>query len=103
MPFSSLHPYRVLRLPQILAAVGLSAAALLPPAFAQTAPSFTAGPDDVMRVLPSHLLPALQIDCHGVKIAAPAWPAQLDASAARRRGVHLRGQRAQPLGRTRHG
>lgn len=82
MPFSSLHPYRVRRLPQILAAVGLSAAALLPPAFAQTAPSFTAGPDDLMRVLPSQLLPALQIDCHGVKIAAPAWPAQLDASAA---------------------
>ncbi|WP_079420490.1 hypothetical protein [Thiomonas intermedia] len=81
MPFSPPRQTRALRLPQILSAIGLSAAALLPSAFAQTAPSFTAGPDDLMRVLPSQLLPALQADCHGVKIAAPAWPAQLDASA----------------------
>ncbi len=78
------------RLSHTLAALGLSAAALLPAAFAQAAPapipdnapSFTAGPDDVMRVLPAQLLPALQVNCHGVKIAAPAWRAQLDASAA---------------------
>ncbi len=83
-----LHRSRVVLLSQALAALGLSAAVLPPAALAQTAPapdhapSFTAGPDDVMRVLPAQLLPALQVDCHGVKTAAPAWPAQLQACAA---------------------
>lgn len=82
MSFALFRPTRAFGLRPVLGAVALSAATLLPPAFAQTAPSFIAGPDDLMRVLPAQLLPALQAPCHGVKVAAPAWPAQLDASAA---------------------
>lgn len=77
-------------LTRTLSAIALAAAALAPSAFAQAAPkaapdatpSFVAGPGDLMRELPASLLPALQADCHGIKIAAAAWAAQLDASAA---------------------
>ncbi|MEW6561584.1 MAG: hypothetical protein AB1412_15470 [Pseudomonadota bacterium] len=79
--FSFLHA-QARRSTLLLGAIGLSAAVLSSAAFAQTAPSFTAGPDDLMRVLPARLLPALQADCHGIRTVAPAWRAQLDASAA---------------------
>lgn len=73
------------RLTRTLAALALATAALPPAALAQTAeapvPSLTAGPDDVMRILPTELLAAVRQPCHGIKIATPAWDAQLDASA----------------------
>lgn len=70
----------------MLAALTLSVAAWQPAASAQTtatnAPSLTAGPDDLMRILPaSQLLAAMRQPCHGIKVATPAWDAQLDASA----------------------
>lgn len=77
------------RLTPSLAASILALAALLPAASAQTSTpeagtvaSLTAGPGDVMRVLPVQLLPALQPACGNAKAAIPAWSAQLDASAA---------------------
>lgn len=76
---------RSTRLMQILAALTLSVAAWQPAASAQTAaaaaPSLTAGPDDLMRILPAQLLAAMRQPCHGIKVATPAWEAQLNASA----------------------
>jgi len=77
---------RSTRLIQTLTALALAVGASQPAAFAQTAattttPSLTAGPDNVMRILPTELLTTVQQPCHGVKVAAPAWDAQLDASA----------------------
>ncbi len=34
-----------------------------------------------MRILPAELLTAVRQPCHGIKVASPAWDAQLDASA----------------------
>lgn len=79
------HRSRSTRLIQALAALALAVGVSQPAAFAQTAaapaPSLTAGPDDVMRILPTELLTAVRQPCHGIKVAAPAWDVQLDASA----------------------
>ncbi|MGC9162731.1 MAG: hypothetical protein ACP5F9_04185 [Thiomonas sp.] len=67
-----------------LCLMGLCAAML--PAHAQSStdalPSLTAGPDDLMRILPAQLLAGLQPVCDGVRTAAPPWSAQLEASVA---------------------
>ncbi|MGE0071791.1 MAG: hypothetical protein AB7S55_01840 [Thiomonas sp.] len=52
-------------------------------AFAQPPlPTLTAGPDDVMRILPAPLLASLQPHCTAHRAATPTWQAQLDATTA---------------------
>jgi len=52
-------------------------------AFAQPPlPTLTAGPDDVMRILPAPLLDSLQPRCDTHRATSATWRAQLDATAA---------------------
>jgi len=68
-------------LPCLLVASAFAATPVTAQTAADATPTLTAGPDDLMRILPPQLLAGLQPVCSGGS-AHPAWSAQIDAIVA---------------------